>query len=295
MAQEIYQNLLKVKNFLEKKFNFFAPLVLIFFVFASWFLIKTLKGPEWGFFFLPVGQGDSELIITKEGVKILIDGGPLNGNLVNLLDKILPPLDKYIDVVILTHPQLDHFGGFLKLLEHYRLGVFIESGFDNQTFSYQSFKKKIAKSNVVLITFQSGDFIQVGKNRINCIYPPAQVNFKDLNDLALVFTTQLEGIKTLFTSDISSQVERKLVSSLTSLDILKVAHHGSKNSFNEDFFKKISPLLSIIEVGENSYGHPSLKVIEFLKSINSTVLRTDQDGLLRVYENNNNLVVEKYE
>jgi len=295
MAQEIYQNFLKVKKILEEKFSFFAPLVLIFFVFAFWFLIKTLQGPAWGFYFLPVGEGDSELIITKEGVKILIDGGPVNGNLVDLLDQILPPFDKYIDIAILTHPQLDHFGGFLKLLEYYRLGILIGDGLDNPTISYQNLKKLITQNNVKLLTFKSGNYIRIGNSWLNCIYPPEGINVKDLNDAALVLEAEVENTTAIFTSDISSQVEDKIIPNLTSFNILKVAHHGSVYSFNANFFKKISPLLSIIEVGKNSYGHPSLKVIDFLKSINSAVIRTDQDGLLRVYENQNNLVVKKYE
>ncbi|MCL4404278.1 MBL fold metallo-hydrolase, partial [Patescibacteria group bacterium] len=69
--------------------------------------------PGIGLYFLPVGQGDSELIVLRTGAKILIDGGPPGGAVLKSLDAILGPHDRYIDVVILTHPQTDHYGGLI--------------------------------------------------------------------------------------------------------------------------------------------------------------------------------------
>src|SRR3989344_4254135 len=84
-------------------------------------------------YFLDVGQGDSELIILPQGkdgrsIKILVDGGPPNGKLISDLSSILPLEDRYIDLVIMTHPQLDHFGGFIELLRRYEVGRFIGTG-----------------------------------------------------------------------------------------------------------------------------------------------------------------------
>lgn len=75
--------------------------------------------------------------------------------------------------------------------------------------------------------------------------------------------------------DASTKVEEDIL--LNKVFLLKVGHHGSKNSTSRDFVKKTNPKYSIISVGEdNMYGHPSNEVLKNLKS--SKVLRTDING-----------------
>ena len=78
-------------------------------------------------YFLDVGQGDSELVILPNGPKVLIDGGP-NNKVINELASVLRPTDRYIDLVILSHPQTDHFTGLIDVLKRYQIGAFIFNG-----------------------------------------------------------------------------------------------------------------------------------------------------------------------
>src|SRR3989344_1049717 len=98
---------------LENRFFKKAILFLVVLDLALWFLIFNFaKMRNLELYFLDVGQGDSSLVILPGGVKVLIDGGPTNGMAQRNLEKFLPINDRYIDLVEITHPQQDHYGGF---------------------------------------------------------------------------------------------------------------------------------------------------------------------------------------
>jgi competence protein ComEC len=295
MAKELYKKILESKEYVEKRGYIIFPLCFIFFIFTVWFTFKIFYVTPYGFYFLPVGQGDSSLIITEKGRKILIDGGPPSGNLPFWLDNILPFYDKYIDVVILTHPQLDHFGGFLKLLNSYKVGVFVENGTQNNTVSYLNLKKVIQNKNIKTIVLKRGDEIISGNDILKIVYPfDFEKNYKDLNEKAIVVEAFVKETKALFTSDIDKEIESKIINLVSNVDVLKVPHHGSFHSLNNSFFEKLSPYVSIIEVGKNSYGHPSDKVVEYLKGLGSLVLRTDSESaILRVFKDKDKIMISK--
>lgn len=78
------------------------------------------------------------------------------------------------------------------------------------------------------------------------------------------------------------EVETKLAPTMGSVDILKVAHHGSNTSSTEDFLGKIDPKIGVISVGEgNSFNHPSKSVIDGFKG-KTDIYRTDKNGLVKI-------------
>ena len=105
---------------------------------------------------------------------------------------------------------------------------------------------------------------------------------RDLNFDALVLKLAYGNFSTLFTGDISSEEENRLInnqpSAINNLSILKVAHHGSKTSSSSEFLQAVRPALAVVEVGKNSYGHPAAEVLERLNSVGAKILRTDRDG-----------------
>jgi len=243
MEKETNKNIEKIKNFLDKNFIIFFPFVFIFFIFSCWLFFTVFTSSLNGFYFLPVGQGDSELIV-KDGIKILIDGGPPGTKLVQNLDKIFPFYDKYLDIVILTHPQLDHFGGFLNLFEYYKVGILIENGAKNNSRSYKELENLIQKNKINRINLKRGDLIEFKGNKINFLYPPFNFeNKKNLNDSVFVFLADIDGIRALFTSDANNALKKEILKDIYPVDILKVAHHGSFYSLEENFLKKASPLI----------------------------------------------------
>ena len=98
--------------------------------------------------------------------------------------------------------------------------------------------------------------------------------------------------KALFTADNDKKVENYLAGKYNlSADILKVGHHGSKTSSVAEFLKAVSPKISVIEVGKNSYGHPTKDALARLADIGSRIFRTDKNGIIKLVLNNNKVNV----
>ncbi|MEX0690052.1 MAG: hypothetical protein WD095_01270, partial [Candidatus Paceibacterota bacterium] len=92
----------------------------------------------------------------------------------------------------------------------------------------------------------------------------------------------------LLTGDIGYKTE-KLLREGVSVDILKVAHHGSKFSSSLDFLERVNPKISVIQVGKNNYGHPTEEVLNNIALVGSQVFRNDIDGTIKIKLNNNQL------
>ena len=233
---------------------------------------------------LAVGHGDSQLIRLPGGAKVLIDGGPPNGNLLASLADALPANDRRIDLAIISHPQADHFGGFVELAKRYDIGLFLTNGRPSGQTAYQELERITEEKNIDFLPLARGDSIAYVGSRFDVLWPAlGAAAAKDLNEEALVVLLSSENASALFTGDIPAATERKLAAFLPGpIDILKVAHHGSKNSSDSGFLKVARPRLALIGVGKNSYGHPTAAVLERLAAVGSAVYRTDQDGTVRL-------------
>jgi len=235
-------------------------------------------------YFLDVGQGDSQLVILPGGVKVLIDGGPPNGKLLENLGKILPPTDRYIDLVVLSHPQLDHFGGFIEVLKRYRVGAFLSNGRAGTISAFSELKKTIQENKIKTVVLGLGDKIRNGESSFDVLWPtPEFANVKELNDTAVVLELKSKNSTALFTGDIGFKIEEELIKNNPShIDILKVAHHGSKYSSGANFLAAIAPKIVAIGVGKNSYGHPTKEALQRLAQDGAKIYRTDQDGTVEL-------------
>jgi competence protein ComEC len=235
-------------------------------------------------YFLAVGQGDSELVVLPTGVKILIDGGPMNGAILDELGKVLPPQDRYIDLVAMSHPQTDHFGGLIDVFKRYRVGAFVVSGEEGVVASFADLKKAIKENGAVQLVLSAGDKIRNGDSSFLVLSPtPEFLASKDVNSGSLVLELQGNGAAALFTGDIGEEVEQKLADVVTAgVDILKVPHHGSKYSSTAGFIQALKPKIAVIEVGKNNYGHPTEEILNRLKDIGARIFRTDLDKTIKM-------------
>ncbi|MFA6407458.1 MAG: MBL fold metallo-hydrolase [Candidatus Paceibacterota bacterium] len=234
--------------------------------------------------FFDVGQGDSEFVVLPGGVKMLIDGGPTNGRVMNELARSMSQGDRYIDLVLMTHPQLDHFGGLIDVAKQYTIGTFIWSGRESDAPAFQELKKELRGQNAHIISLSAGDSIHNEKNDISILSPHVKfLNDKDLNNSSLVIRVSSASTTALFVGDIGANVEEYLVRNFDiQTDILKVPHHGSRFSSTDKFLHEVSPKLAIIEVGKNSYGHPTQEVLTRLSAIGARILRTDLNGATEI-------------
>jgi competence protein ComEC len=263
-------------------------------------ILLPAKAKNLEMYFLDVGHGDGSLVILPRsagsgqagGVKMLIDGGPINGKLEKNLEKILPANDRYIDLVAISHPQLDHFGGLIEVLKNYKVGAVITSGQTSQNSAWQELEKIIKEKRIRRIILIAGDKIKYQNSRFDILSPHPADLANDVNDMSLVAILNSGGIKAFFGGDISAEKEKQLANLYDiDVDILKISHHGSKFSSDPDFLKKASPLISVIEVGKNSYGHPTSQVLEKLKQISSQIFRTDLNGLIKITAENGKLKI----
>ncbi|MDP1706859.1 MAG: MBL fold metallo-hydrolase [bacterium] len=267
------------------------------FLFWLLFFILVLNISVWGriwkdfisnqnleIFALAVGQGDSQLVKFPGGAKLLIDGGPPNGRLLETLTNVLSTNDRYVDLIMISHPQLDHFGGLTEFIRRYQVGLILTNGQESDQPAYLELKKIATEKGIDFLALAKGDSLSFLESQTDILWPIANdSNSKNPNDDALVAAVSGNNATILFTGDIPAAVERQIVGFLNKpISVLKVAHHGSKNSSGADFLAKISPKLALIGVGKNSYGHPTPVALERLERVGAAVYRTDIDGTVKL-------------
>jgi competence protein ComEC len=238
--------------------------------------------------FFDVGQGDAILARLPHSQDILIDGGS-TARVSRELGRTLPFFDRFIDVVLLTHPDLDHITGLIDVVKNYRVGRVVMPPVSRTTAEYTAFTHIIERRHIPVIYAQAGQVLQFDSGitvKILSSGEDAQVTGGlPLNDSSIVAMMTYHEIDTLFTGDISSAVEYELTHSGESInaEILKVPHHGSRFSSSQDFVRAVRPSAAIISSGKgNRYGHPHAEVLERFAREQTEVFRTDTLGDITV-------------
>ncbi len=237
--------------------------------------------------FINVGQGDCALI-SCNGKNMLIDGG--EGEYYSVVKEYLVSKGvRYLDIVIATHPHSDHIGGLEKLAEEFYIGRFImpeiTRGEKDELKAYNEFKAKLEDCSIEPIYPSAGDKFYMSSSLEIEILGPVE-NSDDINDMSLVAMLKYGKTKFLFTGDASAQSEDAIIKSGADLDcdVLKVSHHGSKDSTSDEFLKKASPEFAVISVAKkNEYNHPHKDVLKRLLKNDVNIYRTDEDGNVRFY------------
>ena len=247
--------------------------------------------------FLDVGQGDAIFIESPDGNQILIDSGA-NKNIINVLSRVMPFYDKSIDVMIATHPDQDHIGGFPEILKRYKVGRYFDDGLVGETATFKEISKELLDKKVEEENLVKDEIIDLGDGVfLKIFYPNQTLEGDDTNKNSVVMKIIYGESNILLTGDIPTDVEKYLAmtegENLNS-DILKVAHHGSKNSLSEEFFSAVSPEYSIISASkDNSFGHPHKEIIDTLNSIGTNILKTYEMGDITFVSDGDKFVLEK--
>lgn len=277
----------------------FSGLFLIVLVLLGVSFFQSLQNDKLEVNFFDVGQGDAILIKTPEHQKILIDGGPDNA-IINKLGKNLPFYDKEIDLMILTHPHADHVTGLVEVLKRYKVKKILSTGVLHTTSEYLAWLEEIEKQNIPMEIAKVGQVINFGGNlKIEILHPFEDLSGKqveNLNNTSIVSKLTFGGTSFLFAGDAENAVEEKLISSNFDfkVDVLKVAHHGSKNATSQAFLDKVQPQTAVISVGEkNKFGHPSQTVLSRLEKMKIKVFRTDKDGDVKIQSDGNKIEIEE--
>jgi competence protein ComEC len=244
--------------------------------------------------FIDVGQGDSIYIKTPDEKHILIDGG---GRLFDSErgfepgeDIVVPFMLKNgvgrLDLLVKSHDHSDHIGGLRAVASSLSIGTFMEYPPSEGSDRYQALKSIIDGKEIHTIKAYAGQVYSIGRYvTLEVFYPDAQgltmnrFYDGDDNNRSLVFLLRYKDAEVLFTGDIYADVEEYISKEWNKdIDILKVAHHGSRTSTSEYWLDSVNPYLAVIQVGNNNFGHPHEEVIERLEEHGTKIFRNDIHG-----------------
>ena len=243
-----------------------------------------------------VGQGDAFVIQDHKNYKtVLIDTGGAykhDDSTINLSDKTLLPYLKeqgidFIDLLIISHLDLDHSGEVINILEKKEVGNII---MNTQDIKFNDWMMQLSPEQQSLIV-DSRRFSEFSVGDIHFENFLRESEPLDSNEQSVVLKAHLNHFSILFTGDAGLRTEEELMSlyNLKS-DILKVGHHGSDTSSGERFIDEVSPEISLISAGVNNrYGHPHDSVVETLEP--SRIISTNAKGMVEFKINHDTICI----
>lgn len=287
-------------NFLWKHVLSFLLLLAL----TVWLAVYYYPEPNLHIIACDVGQGDAILAVYGK-TQILIDGGPDN-KVLDCLSKYMPFWDRKIELVVLTHPQNDHFAGLIEVFKRYNVGSFLANTLESGSQDYQVLKDMVGGDGTDVINPISGMVLRLGMIYLDILHPSEEFlkdNGKyltgpketgvlgsytsklDPNDFSIVTILRLGDFDALLTGDIGPKVIDEVLTTgrIKDVEYIKIPHHGSKNGITKNLLRIAQPKIAIISVGKkNRYGHPHKEVLNLLINEEVKILRTDLSGNIEV-------------
>lgn len=252
---------------------------------------------------LDVDQGDCIHINTQEK-NILIDGGSTGVKNVGQY-RIIPYLKsqgvRELDYVIISHADADHVNGIKEIIKDGQIGIceIIMPDIQPATANYEKFLKLAEEYGIKLTFIDSKSCIVCGKTTLRCVHPVKDYVYKDENDYSANIILEYKDFRMMFTGDVGEKGESSMIKEGVlcdaDIDVLKVAHHGSKYSGSRSFLELIKPEAAVISCGAgNSYGHPHKEAIERLTDAGTQIYRTDEGGAVIIDAGGEDYVISNY-
>lgn len=296
-----------------------------------WILSGIMLTVRWGekesltVTMIDVGQGDGIFLRGPDGGTYLIDGG--SSDVKKAGQYCIEPFLKSqgvgrIDYVFISHGDSDHINGVEELIDRQQIGVKIKTlvlpvrevwGEELERLAY-----KAQNTGIRTVIIQPGQRIEEGELDIICLQPGMSDDIQDAekkdgrtegtglyvepgNAASMVLAVRYGKFDMLLTGDVEGEGERGLTDHLKSQysdctwEVLKTAHHGSKNSSGEEFLSIVRPMYALISAGqENRYGHPHQETLERLKDAGSDVYSTQECGAITIGVKKGRMWVEPY-
>ncbi|WP_115242966.1 DNA internalization-related competence protein ComEC/Rec2 [Streptococcus uberis] len=269
---------------------------LLSFLIIYFFLLKTISIPfENEISIVDVGQGDSILLRDKTNKTLLIDvGGTVafqgkedwqkRSSNANAERTLIPYLKsrgiKEIDQLLLTHIDTDHVGDLEVVAKSFKIKEILVS---EGSLTNSNFVHRLSKLGNPVTVLKVGNSIDIMNGKLYLIYPWKKGDGR--NNDSLVLYGKLLNKSFLFTGDLEKEGEDAILRRYPSMktDYLKVGHHGSKGSSSNDFLKVLKPKVAFISAGkDNRFHHPHKETLDRLIENHVEILRTDQEGTLRL-------------
>ena len=252
---------------------------------------------------IDVGQGDSLLAVFPKGQLMVVDAG---GILTFGKQKRKPPQIETgedvvspflwsrriakLDVVVSTHAHEDHAGGLPALIANFHPKE-LWTGANPESVVWSKVEQAARRAGTQIRSLQAGDKFAYGGALITVVAPlSGYLPSKDpKNDDSLAFVIEYGRHRFFLTGDMERTVELQLAN-LPHIDVLKVGHHGSKTSTTDELLDQTHPSMALISDGiENLFHHPHPSVLARLENRHIGILRTDEDGMIRVVSDGTHL------
>ncbi|MBQ7348353.1 MAG: MBL fold metallo-hydrolase [Clostridia bacterium] len=274
--------------------------------------------------FIDVGNGDCILIKFPDSKRMLIDcGDKIDGVYSKINDYLKSQNVDKIDFLVLTHPDRDHIGNAVDIINDFEIGTaYIPHILSNTLFPlFNSVKQELTAKNIDfqvshLYSYIKGEGYSVAflspappgnkKSAYNILNSALSPTANDINNVSPIIYVEYNGVRFLFTGDAGKSQEEYVLDlyksslykrnfeyygfdvNLENIDFLKVSHHGSDDATSENFLQTLNPKNAVISVGGNNYyGLPSSNTLIRLNALSEEfeLYRTDTKGSVAVYVN----------
>lgn len=240
--------------------------------------------------FLDVGQGDCAVVRESGGLCMMVDCG--SSDVDNVWAYRVLPFLKHekvtkLDYVFVSHGDADHISGLLELFRRGDVPVAYLVCYENAGEKLEELKWLAQKQGTRLLELAPGNVLRSENIKITCVGPAKEDDGASENERSLVFSLESRGVTFLFTGDMEGEGEKKLLDSSLAdslrADVLKVAHHGSRESTSKELLSRIQPELAVISCGkDNRYGHPHKETVERLTETGADIVTTPEEGAVKV-------------
>lgn len=273
----------------KEKIKLIYSMLLLLFVALSFYFPDPFNKIDKNFFIaLDVGQGNCSYI-HYEKKNYLIDCPDTSYHSIPTSRSVIEPFlafmkTKKIEGIFITHWDRDHSGSLKEIVRDLKVGFVAYPSCPAPPSEICNF---IEGKGIKMMPLKKNDKLNIDKLKIEILHPDCNNTFYlSENNLSLVFRVSINNKNILFTGDIEKEGEKEIFESMfpfEKTDILIVPHHGAKNSLFIPFIDKISPKISLFSVGKNNrFNHPNKSVLNYYRSINSKILRTDKDGAILI-------------
>ena len=253
---------------------------------------KIVENDKLKITFLDIGQGDATFIEFADGQQMLVDCA-IDGRVIEALGRVMEYWDHDIDYLLITHPDLDHYGGCEEVLNRFQVKNIIYNGFiKDYDDMWNSWWQAVQAEGANYIEIDSEEEWYIASTTLHFLYPDHSIvvdkNIPELdketsvNNTSIVFEIEHKGNQILMMADAEAELEKYLIDvygDQLNTDFLKAGHHGSAGASSQEFIDMTTPENAVFSCGlDNSFGHPSRRVIKRVERVSSTVWRTDLQG-----------------
>jgi len=285
----------------EKKMSRYVLLLIPIMVFIICY--RSYDGLEINM--IDVGQGDSICVRTPQNTTYLFDGGSSDVKNVGKY-RIVPFLKasgvRTLDYIVVSHMDADHINGIIEMLAddncfYIDIKNVILPEIKEKEQVYIALEDAIKNKGINIMYVNAGDEFGDKSVTMKCLHPAQSFAYTTRNGYSTTVSLNYKNFDMLFTGDLETDGEDAMIDKkiLKNYDVLKVAHHGSMYSSQQEFLDIIKPEIAIISCGiKNSYGHPHQELINRLKSHDSEIYITTQSGEISIKTDGNRVGVERF-